>query len=198
MKEWTKEFELDYWQSHDVDFYHDSVKLKWDLFGAEQALRVLFHNERIDMAIDIGGGRVGGALGFIEAENKLLVDALVDEFAVMGDLPIGVVGYCCDFARIALSSSIADVVCAWNVFDHAQNMDHFYQGVQEAIRLLKDGGVFLGTFPLRSQPREGHPIALDVVAVEKAVCELKLIRFFEVQKPFFDDRIIFVMAMKCE
>ena len=192
---WTKEFELEYWKAHNVEFYRDAIKLKWDLFGTSEILKRLLNN-RINTAIDIGGGRVGGALGFIKAEYKILVDALADDFMQMGDLPPNTVCRCSDFATIDITSAIADVVFAWNVFDHARDINHFYQGVWEALRLLAAGGLFFGTFPLRKRPREGHPIALDVLDVEKVLCDLKLIRSFEVREPFYDDKILFVMAMK--
>jgi hypothetical protein len=76
-------------------------------------------------------------------------------------------------------------------------MAHFNNGVAEALRLLKKDGLFFGTFPLRYEPRKGHPVALDVLHIEKALSEMSLIRSFQVQEPFYKDRIFFVVAKKC-
>lgn len=200
-EKWTRKFELEYARAHDYAFFHDVVKTKWDLFGCEWILRKHFGNTPIRRAIDIGGGRIGGALGFVSIKTqRLLVDALAHEFKRMGDLPSETLVYTCDFADIPLISNTAEVVFAWNVFDRARDIGHFVAGLKESQRILAPNGLFFGSFPLRREPRNGHPICLSILNIEriKQYLDLRMIRDFIVGSPLYDDEVYFYVGLKCE
>jgi SAM-dependent methyltransferase len=196
--DWTPQFEMDYWTAHPDEFYRHRVQIKWDLFGAGGLLGKLQAQRPLRLAVDIGGGKLGGALPLVAYPcDKLLLDALADRFAALGTLPAGIQYATCDFADLPVAALSVDVLFAWNVYDHARNMSHFWFGMREAIRVLRQGGMFLGTFPLRQQACKGHPLCLTEVAVKACLRELTIRRTFIVREPHFTDNVLFVEAVKC-
>jgi SAM-dependent methyltransferase len=169
----------------------------------------------IDVAVDIGGGAFGGALHYIRESSRqaILVDALAPEFRAMGKLPPHIDSITADFDDIPLKDEIADVLFAWNVFDHATSNEHFILGMLEAKRLLKPGGLFFGSFPLRTKPSNGHPVTLTEELVMRQLnhkqprqpChissgqrpnEFKILKTFKVHEPHYRDETLFVVAEK--
>lgn len=190
MDSWTPAFELEYWMAHEDAFYLQSVQTKWDLFGVGSLLG-------LETVVDVGGGKFGGALGLVEhGPRKFLADALADTFAKWGGLPADVCPVGCDFGDLHLESGTVDVLFAWNVYDHADNDGHFQQGLCEAVRVLRDGGLFLGTFPLRVSPTRGHPICLTEARVRAGLGQLRVRRSFRVREPYYTDEVLFVEAVR--
>lgn len=157
MDEWTKEFELGYWNKQTAKA--DAVKMQ----GALQGFPAKFfkHLEPTVVA-DVGGGRYGGALQvYTKGQSRLVIDKLGSEFDELGDLPVGVNAIACDFSEIPLPDNHVDVLFAWEVFDHANTMEQFVAGMRECQRILAPGGAFLLFHLVRPKPQTGHILALQ-------------------------------------
>lgn len=198
---WTKQRELRYWTAESADYYLDNIKQKYSLFNVNEFITLRFGQHQdalIDTAIDIGGGAYGGALCITErlVKQAILVDALTPEFRAMGNIPLYIDSITADFNNIPLKREIADIVFAWNVFDHATNNAHFIIGMDEVKRLLKPGGLFFGSFPLRKQPSSGHPVTLTEQLVMRQLKKFDILWTFKVHEPVYRDKTLFVVAEK--
>lgn len=248
MKPWTKEHELNYWTAESDDYYLANIRQKYEFFQVDKFVAQRFGGTDNDYnkltAVDIGGGAYGGALNLgPEFKQAILVDALAPEYRGMlslrhefsgsddgkdyicSKLPFGTDSITADFDNIPLKDEIADVLFAWNVFDHATNNEHFILGMLEAKRLLKPGGLFFGSFPLRKQPSPGHPVTLTEELVMRQLTreqhtsqtvksshfnresrirparldsdhEFKILKTFKVHEPTYRDETLFVVAEK--
>lgn len=192
---WNKAEEMAYWTAEHRVYYIDNILKKWSFFNKLYNI----NGERFKLAVDIGGGRFGGALRrFTQANQHILVDALAPEFRKLGDLPVCVDSITADFANIPLKTECADIVFAWNVYDHANNNLHFEEGVFEALRILKTGGLFFGSFPLRKVPNNNHPVCLTVTMVFDAikVFGAEILNDLTVGEPHYREETLFVVARK--
>lgn len=220
MRLWTKDHELAYWNAESDDYYLANVLQKDQLFDVSGFISLRFGllEKRAELtAVDIGGGAYGGALYFMPRVNQsILVDALAPEFRSMGKLPSYIDSITADFDNIPLKDEIADIVFAWNVFDHAANSGHFIIGMLEVKRLLKPGGLFFGSFPLRTEPSNGHPVTLTEQLVMRQLTreqhnqhdndssqhnvqhnqQFDILKTFKVHEPTYRDETLFVVAEK--
>lgn len=199
MKPWTKEFELEYWKAHGQDVYEYSVKLKWSLFAVDYVLHML--NPEPKCAIDIGAGAYGGALRYLRyVDRKIMLDACSKEYVSMGNMPADVETYTYDFtSTVAHFEDVADVLFAWNVFDHANTLVDFIKGVKNCIAMLIGEGLFFGSFPMRKESCDGHPVTLSASQILHTLHLAglkKFIRTFEVQEPHYKDNTLFIIGTK--
>ncbi|KKN75721.1 hypothetical protein LCGC14_0378250 [marine sediment metagenome] len=217
-KPWTKEHELAYWNAESDDYYLANIRQKYKLFNVDRVTKdwsgmpddCMTH---LKTAIDIGGGAYGGALYYfgnnsdkamIKVQHRILIDALTPEFRAMGKVPAYIDSITADFDNIPLKDEVADLLFAWNVFDHATSNEHFILGMFEVKRLLKPGGLFFGSFPLREQPSNGHPVTLTEQLVMRQLTrrkhkqhhEFKILKTFKVHEPTYRDETLFVVAEK--
>ena len=131
-------------------------------------------------------------------KQAILVDALALEFRQMGKLPPHIDSIAADFDNIPLKDELADIVFAWNVFDHANSSAHFITGMLEVKRLLKPGGLFFGSFPLRKQSKPGHPITLTERHVMRQLQPRRfdIIKTCKIHEPYYNDETLFIVAEK--
>jgi len=194
---WTPEQELLYWNGHDDDFFLENLKEKSLIFNVDLFLEDLTSNDSEIVAVDIGGGAYGGALQFAKEFNEsILVDKLAPNYREMGKLPKWVDTVTADFEKIPLQDSSADVIFAWNVYDHARSQAHFIIGVDEAKRILKPGGLFFGSFPMRQEPKNGHPYCVKEQLVERQFHRYDILKRCRVGKPLYNDETFFIVARK--
>lgn len=192
MSLWTKDFEMEYWLAEKDDYYLDNLRIKYQLFEVDKYL-----DKSINTAVDIGGGKFGGALYlFRDANRSILIDLLCSKYKNLGCLPKHIEMLENDFSTLSLEDDTADVVFAWNVYDHASNLNHFNTGVSEAIRILKDKGLFFGSFPLRKSPKPGHPLCISKESVLNQLKDIEILKSFIVNKPYYSDDILFIVARK--
>ena len=221
-KPWTKDHELAYWNAESDDYYLSNIRQKYEFFDVNEFIKQRFglrKNSKKLTAVDIGGGAYGGALRYGRIyKQAILVDALAPEFRAMRQIPKYVDSITADFDSIPLKDEIADVLFAWNVFDHAKSDIHFIIGMLEAKRLLKPGGLFFGSFPLRTKPSPGHPVTLTERLVMRQLTreqhniehnheprqrhnhehnqQFDILKTFKVHEPYYRDETLFVVAEK--
>ena len=192
MHKWSKKFELQYWNAEADQYYIDNLRQKYSFFDVDN-----FIDENVNLAIDIGGGKFGGALYlFRDARRSILVDLLANEFRKTGKLPEHVEIIASDFSDIPLDSFCANVIFAWNVYDHANNEKHFISGMLEVKRLLKPNGLFFGSFPLRLRSRNGHPFCITEKMISQQFDVFHLIKDFVIGEPYYRDKTLFLIVKK--
>lgn len=198
--QWTPEFGLEYWKAEDDHYYIENLREKSLIFNVDYFLRRNFggafgNNVKDLIAVDIGGGAYGGALRFCqEFGESILVDKLAPQYREMGKLPNWVDTVTADFEKIPIQGKTVDVVFAWNVYDHARSKSHFIIGMMEAKRLLKPGGLFFGSFPMLSRPREGHPVCIEEYMIERQLHRHDVLKRGRVGKPLYSDDTFFIVA----
>lgn len=189
---WSKAEELKYWNAENVDYYLNNLRFKRDTFEIQK-----YFDRDIDLAIDIGGGKFGGALYYFQrAKHKILVDALAKHFRIMKTLPNHIDSITAEFSNIPLKDCCADVIFTWNVFDHANSPEHFFNGLNEANRLLKMDGLWFGSFPLRKVANENHPICIEEHWLANWFLGYKILSVKKIGKPHYRDETIFLVARK--
>jgi len=95
-----------------------------------------------------------------------------------------------------LQGESADVIFAWNVYDHARSQSHFIIGVDEAKRILKPGGLMFASFPMRNKPRNGHPYCIKESLVERQFHRYDILKRGRVGKPMYIDDTFFIVVHK--
>ena len=196
---WTPAHEMIYWDAGKDDFYIDNVTQKSLIFNVEHYLHMHYGSDNFNelIAVDIGGGAFGGALRFTQGFGaSILVDKLIPQYEEMGKLPNWVETVAADFEKVPLLDNSADVVFAWNVYDHARSQSHFIIGVDEAKRILKPGGLFFGSFPMRDKPKNGHPYRVKEPLVERQFHRYDILKRARVGKPLYNDETFFIVAHK--
>jgi len=190
---WSKEHSLKEQQNRSVDIDIQDLNKKAEYFSANEYLL----REEPNVIIDIGGGFRGGALSLYKGKDEsILVDILANEFVKLGHIPKDVKVINANFDNIPLGDEYADAIFAWETYDHAQTFEHYTEGLQEMNRLLKCGGLFFMMLPLRFEPRENHPMVLNVGDVRRSLRTHKIIREFAVGKPAYLDLNLFVVSRK--
>lgn len=196
---WSKKTELAYWTAHDKSFHDANILKKYQFFDVDSYYSGQEFEDVVDLAVDIGGGMFGGALQFFfKAKRYILVDALAKEFRILGRLNGSIDSVTANFDDTPLIDNIADVVFAWNVYDHADDMEHFTEGVFEAMRILKPGGLFFGAFPMRKQPNDNHPVCItpnDIYEVF-SLFPTTIVKEERIGKPHYNDETMFITIRK--
>jgi len=168
MNDWSKNFELQYWTAHPDNFYLEHVMEKYNYFDVNKVCSHHFKRNAPTIAIDIGGGALGGALyWYNKAECSFLVDSLSNEFTAMGKLPNHVLAVKNDFATLSFPDNFIDVIFAWEVYDHSLSEEHFNMGIKELCRVLKKNGLLFLQHVHRKSPRRGHTVIIN----PEQICE---------------------------
>jgi SAM-dependent methyltransferase len=193
---WNKAEEMAYWYAEADQYYFDNIHRKYfNFFDVDS-----YFSKPVDLAVDIGGGRFGGALHYFQekAKSRILVDVLATEFRKRSCFQYNVDSITADFADIPLKDKCADVVFAWNVYDHADNLNHFEKGVFEAFRILKVGGLFFGSFPLRKQSNNNHPFCLtrSMVYQQFRNWDVRILSENTIGPMYYKDDIMFIVVRK--
>jgi len=197
---WTPAHEMAYWKAGKDDFYYlDNLRQKSLIFNVDHFLHMHYGSDSFNelIAVDIGGGAFGGALRFTQGFGaSILVDKLIAQYEEMGKLPKWVETMTADFEKIPLMDNSADVVFAWNVYDYARSQSHFIIGVDEAKRILKPGGLIFASFPMRDEPRNGHPYCIKEPLVERQFHRFDILKRGRVSRPLYVDDTLFIVAHK--
>lgn len=179
MEQWHPQLELDYWEYHPDKFYLEHIAEKYNFFNVGRVCEAHFKNIVPEIAIDIGGGKLGGALyWYNKANQSYLIDWLAEEFKAMGKIPKHVEVMKADFESLPLAVDVVDIIFAWEVYDHALTLKHFKKGIQELERVLKPNGLLFLQHVTRKVLRRGH----TVIVKPEQICEwlgLELIQYKE-------------------
>lgn len=194
---WSGDSALKEQQERSIEFDIQDLNQKSEFLQVEKYFKNRFGSFQPDCIVDIGGGFRGGALSlFRGAKHSILVDKIGQELTKLGQMPEHVEVNTADFAKLPLPDGCAEVVFAWEVFDHAYNKDHFRQGFIEAVRILKLGGLLFLVLPLRYQPRDGHPVCINIGEVRKNLERFVILREMAMGLPFYKDLTLFAVAQK--
>jgi len=181
-KPWTKQFELEFWMAYEDGYYLDRVRAKYELFGVND-----YFDKKVDLAVDVGGGKFGGALYFFkQAHRKVLIDILAKDYLRMNTIPDDVTTISSDFGDLLLEDDSVDALFAWSVLDHALTKKHFYKGQAELARVLRPNGLLFFEQLLSDTPKDGHTIVLsedEVLSGFKRLVKLEVMspdRFYAV------------------
>lgn len=190
---WTKKAEMVYWTAKEDDYYLSNIRFKYETLNVQE-----YFPNKVNLAVDVGGGKFGGALYYFQSsEKKILVDALAPEFRQLGNLPEHIDTITADFANIPLKDAVADSVFCWNTLDHCNSISHFFAGITEVIRLLKQGGLLFLTVPLRDKPNDNHPVCIKqeyIMHPLEAYCNIVSEKI--IGEPNYRDNVLFVVAKK--
>ena len=169
-KLWVKDNAIDYWVRNSRE-YHRRIE--------ERLLRYLHFVEyvtSVNTAVSIGGGAYGGLLRYAPAVRHVLCDALVNEFRELGTIPDFVEAFDTCFTELPLTDGVAGIVIACEVFDHADDLVMYRRGQQEAVRILKSGGLLFAAPMIRDVDTDGH-IAVTVEEDLKVFEDMERIHF---------------------
>lgn len=156
MQLWTPEYELEYWAGVNEEDYLESLRRKYEAIGVKSYLP-----DNPELVVDIGGGRYGGGLHCYKGgKRRVLVDRI--DFKIDGIETIQA-----DFSDLPLDDNSVDVLFTWEVYDHADNEEHYFAGLNEAMRVLK--GIWFFQHRLRIKPIGGHPTNISANAIRKHI-----------------------------
>jgi len=159
MKNWSPQFAIKFWGAHPDSYYLGHVREKYNIFNIDNICAAHFKNNSPKVAIDIGGGKLGGALYWYDkAKESYLVDLLADEFKEMNKIPSHVETVKADFNNLPFKDDSVDVIFIWETLDHSLTEEHFKSGLQELKRVLRKGGLLFFQHVKRQTPRAGHTI----------------------------------------
>ena len=177
MREWSKEYALNYMTAHPDEFYLNKLQHRFDKFDVKNVCRKHFKAfKNIETVCDIGAGVLGGALAlFPYGKSRSIVDLLANEFVKIGKLPEEVFAYGNDFDFTGFESDSQDVIFSWECLDHANTEQHMIDGQKELVRILRPGGLLFFYHPLRSKPKKAHLIIRTEEQILTEFSELKLI-----------------------
>ena len=156
---WSPDFEMEYWNNHDDEFYIDDIRRVYNAFEVDKIIVENMDTLSIKTVMEVGGGAYGGALRFFPfTSEKYSIDLAMDKFLEKGKVPLGMNCIKSDFANLPFNDSVADVVFAWEVLDHALTPNHFDKGVAELCRIMKPGALLFFNHPLHDKPKPGHTV----------------------------------------
>lgn len=118
------------------------------------------------VVVDIGCGPRGSLCWMSQARLRIGVDPLADAYRELGiaDQPMNYLGAGAE--RLPLGNETVDVVLTVNALDHVDDVD---QACAEIRRILKPGGLFIGSINLREVPTATEP---SIVTREKVESDL--------------------------
>lgn len=197
MEKWNPEYEMKYWNGVTDGGCRNKIMAKFNYFDVNGVVRDHFEGSP-RVAIDIAGGMWGGALQFFDAERKILVDYLAEEFVRMGKMPPDVEAIGGSFCDLPLEDESADIVFCWEAFDHCNSIEDFSMAQKEVVRVLSKGGILFFEMPIRPRAIDGHPISLENVSRDGIVSgfgELTIIRRVD-KGPEFESPSPIMLVMK--
>ncbi|MBX3396966.1 MAG: class I SAM-dependent methyltransferase [Phycisphaerae bacterium] len=159
-----QESELAYWRSQHRqgggvlrrDDYYRSLTLQ--IADWQDAIHVTGR-----VVVDIGCGPRGSLCWMKQARLRIGVDPLADAYRELGisDQPMTYLGAAAE--RLPLGDETVDIVLTVNALDHVDNVD---QACAEIRRILKPGGLFIGSINLREVPTATEPSIVTREQVE--------------------------------
>lgn len=155
VRNWSPEGALDSWKALDASKNIARLQHRFDTFPDG------YLPENPGLVVDVAGGAFGGALHIYRAgQRRVLADLLVDEFITMDRFAQqfaldGIEPIKAEFTKLPFDDNSVDVLFTWEVYDHADDEDHFFAGIDEALRVLK--GVWFLYHPVRTIATPGHP-----------------------------------------
>lgn len=116
------------------------------------------------VVIDIGCGPRGSLCWITGARLCIGVDPLADAYRELGiaDQPMSYVGAAAE--RLPLKDASIDVVITINALDH---VDDIHAAFREIRRVLRPGGLFMGSINLREVPTATEPSVVSRTCVER-------------------------------
>lgn len=197
MEKWNPEYEMEYWNSVTDNGCRNKIMSKYKYFNVDEVVKNNFEGSPV-VAIDIAGGMWGGALQFFDAEKKILIDYLADEFVRIGKMNGDINAVNGDFCNLPLEDDSVDVVFCWEAFDHCNSMDDFRMAQEEVVRVMSKGGLLFFEMPIRTKPIDGHPISLADISrddIVRGFCKLKMIKRVD-SGPEFESPSPIMLVMK--
>jgi SAM-dependent methyltransferase len=125
---------------------------------------------------DFGCGPRGSLVWATSPSLRIGIDVLADRYAdefTDNIISHGMIYLKCTERVIPLPSAFCDVVFTLNAIDH---VDNFSVMCSEILRILKPGGLFIGSFNLNETPTSCEPQQLDEEAVRN-----NLLRYLETE-----------------
>ena len=106
---------------------------------------------------DFGCGPQGSLCWATQARLRIGIDVLTEQYAKFGIADHDIVYVRSTELEIPLASNYVDVLYTLNAIDH---VSHFGLMCRELLRILKPGGLFLGSFNLEEPPTFSEPQTL--------------------------------------
>ncbi len=116
------------------------------------------------VVIDIGCGPRGSLCWINGARLRIGVDPLVDAYRELGiaDQPMDYVGAAAE--RLPFQDASIDIIITINALDH---VDDIHAAFREIRRVLRPGGLFMGSINLREIPTATEPSVVSRACVER-------------------------------
>lgn len=159
--------ELNYWigrYNADDKTFHNGHYEKLMLAMAQEKTDGFLKNK---IVADFGCGPRGSLVWTQSPSLKIGIDVLVDQyFDTFGDTLIhhNYVYVKSTERHIPVPSEFVDVVYTMNAMDHTEN---FSTMASEVLRILKRGGIFVGSFNLNEPPTATEPLTLTEPIVKE-------------------------------
>lgn len=112
---------------------------------------------------DFGCGPRGSLHLMSEARIRIGIDVLTDAYSRFDIFKHDMTYVTCTEEGIPLSSGYVDVLFTMNAMDH---VDNFAQASREVLRILRPGGLFIGSFNLDEPPTRCEPQTLDEALIK--------------------------------
>jgi SAM-dependent methyltransferase len=122
-----------------------------------------FLNDKV--VADFGCGPAGSLTWAKSARERIGIDVLADQYSKYFDLTNHNMKYiCCSETHIPLEDNTIDILYTLNAMDHTKYFDVMSK---ECLRVLKPGGLFIGSFNLNELPSATEPQMLTESLVQK-------------------------------
>lgn len=118
---------------------------------------------------DFGCGPAGSLTWASSAMERIGIDVLVDQYSKCFDLTNHNMKYInCSETYIPLEDNSIDILYTLNAMDHTKYFDIMSK---ECLRVLKPGGLFIGSFNLNELPTASEPQLLTESLVQKHILQ---------------------------
>lgn len=168
MEKWNPKYEMEYWNGVTDISCKNKIASKYKYFNVDGIIADHFIKTP-NIAIDIAGGMFGGALQYFNANKKILIDYLADEFVKMGKIPADVKAQKGNFCNLPFENKTVDVIFCWEALDHCNSLEDFQIAQQEINRVLAPKGILFFEMPIRPKPINGHLISLECINRDEIV-----------------------------
>ncbi|MBT5874496.1 MAG: methyltransferase domain-containing protein [Candidatus Latescibacteria bacterium] len=190
----------------EIDFWRSRFEIDQNTFENSNYQRILLAMAGEDddaflkgkIVADFGCGPRGSLAWADVAQLRIGIDVLADKYAdaFTDDVISHGMVYLKSTERvIPVPSEFVDVLFTLNAIDH---VDSFQNMCHEIVRILKPGGLFIGSFNLEEPPSDCEPQQLNETIIKASLLDKLVIQTYRVSRkgpkenlygPFFDNEL---------
>ncbi|MGZ4303126.1 MAG: methyltransferase domain-containing protein [Gaiellaceae bacterium] len=169
--------ELDFWKSKlEDEGQFENSHFERLMLGMAGEPNVDFLADKV--VADFGCGPRGSLVWASPARIRIGIDVLADRYAeefTSDVLSHGMIYLKSTEHVIPLPSDLLDVMFTMNAIDH---VDHFSEMCHEIVRVIKPGGVFIGSFNLEEPASRTEPQRLNEAVIKESLLDYLIVQSY--------------------